>query len=178
MTTEQINQHNIKPKTNNIIIKYSMTIEASIHSDCSNQNDGNDVQKELPDNVHLKEELSLLPVQYLSDDPHRPLQLIEGGTSVAKYALRPLTYSVFAILGIEMFERLAYHTLNCTQEEFLQGSYNPTWGPDLPTAEALIFTQSSISIAYLAPFVGGIFADGLAGDYFGIITGISAFYLP
>ena len=154
-----------------------MTIEASIRSvRSSNQNDGN-VSKELPDNVNSKEELALIPDKYLSDDPNRPLQL-KNGSTVAKYALRPLTYSVLAILGIEFFERLAYYAIANTQTEYLEGTYNPSWGPALKTSNALVFTQSSTSIAYIAPFLGGIFADGLAGDYFGIITGISAFYLP
>ena len=156
-----------------------MTIDISL---CS-INDG-DVNKDLPTNVNSKEQLSLLPSKYLSDDTTRPLLLTTNGVAY-KYALRPLFYSALAVLLIEFFERMAYYTIVTTQTEFLTGGYsaayvNPDsdWKPHMSTAQATTFTMWTTSIAYIAPFIGGIVADGLLGDYFGIIAGISIFYLP
>ena len=162
-----------------------MTIEGSLRSISydNNINDG-DVNKDLPTNVNSKEQLSLLPSKFLSDDPKRPLLLTAKGVAY-KYALRPLFFSALAILLIEFFERLAYYTIYQTETEFLGGAYstayatpNTNWSAALQPAQATKFTMWSSIIAYIAPFIGGIVADGLLGDYFGIIVGISIFYLP
>jgi len=156
-----------------------MTIDISLRS----INDG-DVNKDLPTNVNSKEQLSLLPSKYLSDDTTRPLLLTTNGVAY-KYALRPLFYSALAVLLIEFFERMAYYTIVTTQTEFLSGGYssayenpNSDWSANLSPAQATTFSMWTTSIAYIAPFIGGIVADGLLGDYFGIIAGISIFYLP
>ena len=162
-----------------------MTIDNSLRSISydNNINDG-DVNKDLPTNVNSKEQLSLLPSKFLSDDPKRPLLLTAKGVAY-KYALRPLFFSALAILLIEFFERLAYYTIYQTETEFLGGAYstayatpNTNWSAALQPAQATKFTMWSSIIAYIAPFIGGIVADGLLGDYFGIIVGISLFYLP
>lgn len=131
----------------------------------------------LPSDVNSKEQLSLLPEKYLSDDPKRPLLLTIDGQSF-KYALKPLYYSAAIVLIIELFERLAFYGINNTQTEFLTGGYNPNWSPDMQPVVASSYTQLAYNIAYAAPFLGGIVADGWLGDFWGIVTGVVVFYLP
>ena len=115
--------------------------------------EGSLVNKDLPSDVNSKEQLALLPHKYLSDDPKRPLLLTTDGVAY-KYALRPLFYSALAILLIEFFERLAYYSVNNTETEFLEGSYNSSWSAGLQPADASMFTQWSTIIAYISPFIG------------------------
>jgi hypothetical protein len=127
----------------------------------------------LPTDVKSKKDLALLPDKFLSDDPLRPLYL-----HPYKYALNPLFYSVLFILIIECLERFTYYGISTTETAFLIGSYDESWNPNMTDVRAAIYTSSSIGIAYTAPFVGGILADGLLGDYWCIILGVAALYIP
>lgn len=134
--------------------------------------------KELPVNVNSEEQLALLPEKYLSDDPKRPLLLTTLTGKKYKYALRPVVYSVLAILIVECLERLTYYGIANTETEFLTGDYDPKWNANMSDANAVSYTSASVAIAYTAPFIGGIIADGFIGDYWGIILGVSVFYIP
>ena len=48
----------------------------------------------------------------------------------------------------------------------------------MSAADASSFTSASAAMVYMSPFVGGILADGMFGDYWGILFGTSFFYLP
>ena len=127
----------------------------------------------LPTDVHKKEQLPLLPETFLSDDPKRPLFL-----KPYKYALRPLFYSVLFILIIEGLERFTYYGISSTETAFLVGAYDSAWNPGMTDVQAASYTSASIGIAYSAPFIGGILADGLLGDYRSIVFGVCALYIP
>jgi proton-dependent oligopeptide transporter, POT family len=130
-------------------------------------------RQSLPTNVHTKQDLALLPDKYLSDDPQRPLYL-----HPFKYALKPLYYSVLFILIVEGLERFTYYGINTTQTAFLIGTYDQVWNANLTSVQAASYTSASIGIAYTAPFLGGILADGLLGEYWCIILGVAGLYIP
>jgi hypothetical protein len=102
-----------------------------------NNNNNHHVTFTLPNNVTTKDQLALLPDQYLSNDKYRPLLLKVVSVSVSEgtgegteesyyyymYALNPVTYSVLCILIIECLERLAYYGINNTETAFLDGRY-------------------------------------------------------
>lgn len=48
----------------------------------------------------------------------------------------------------------------------------------MSSVKASSYTSTSIGIAYTAPFIGGIIADGFLGDYWSIIVGVIFFYIP
>ena len=58
------------------------------------------------------------------------------------------------------------------------GSYDSEWNPGMTDVQAASFTSASIGIAYSAPFIGGIVADGVLGDYWSIMFGVCALYIP
>lgn len=114
--------------------------------------------------VDSKEQLRSLPKQYLSGDEVRPLLQSDKDGCEYYYALRPLWYSVFFILSIELLERFAYYGIVSTQTMYLTGGYtNPDWNPGLPSSKASSIVSSSSAVAYTAPFVGGMVADGILG---------------
>jgi hypothetical protein len=96
----------------------------------------------LPSDVHTREQLSLLPQEFRSNDPTRPLLLTATTTTTAPgpyhkleqqqqeqlhhytYSLRPLWYSVIFILIIEGLERLTYYGVTNTETAYLTGSYD------------------------------------------------------
>lgn len=123
-------------------------------------------------------QLASVPDKFLSNDPKRPLQYKDDDGSVYTYSLRPLFYSVVFILLIELLERFSYYGLTNTQLEYLVGHYNPEWNAGLTSVQASSFVGASSALAYTAPFIGGIFADGLFGDYVNILLGTSLLYLP
>lgn len=128
--------------------------------------------------VKSKEQLVNIPEKYLSNDPKRPLQQINADGSISKYALNPLLYCVLFILVIELLERFSFYGLQNSQLEYLVGGYNPDWNAGMSAADASSFTSASAAMVYMSPFLGGILADGLFGDYWGILFGTSFFYLP
>jgi len=132
----------------------------------------------LPTNVSSEAELACLPEEFLSDDPRRPLFNKDADGSKYNYALRPMFYSVILILLIEGLERFAYYGINFSQTNYLIGKYDPTWNANMTSVQATSFVSATIGLAYSAPFVGGVLADGLLGDYWEIIFGIVFFYLP
>lgn len=123
-------------------------------------------------------QLASVPDKFLSNDPKRPLQYMDDDGSVYTYSLRPLFYSVVFILLIELLERFSYYGLTNTQLEYLVGHYNPEWNAGLTSIQASSFVGASSALAYTAPFIGGIMADGLFGDYVNILLGASLLYLP
>ena len=127
----------------------------------------------LPKNVNSRQDLAFLPEKYLSNDSQRPLYL-----HPYTYALKPLLYSVVFILVIECLERFTYYGINTTETAFLIGAYDAEWNANLTDVQAASYTSASIGIAYSAPFLGGILADGLLGDYWCIVLGVAALYIP
>lgn len=128
--------------------------------------------------IGTEAQLASVPDKFLSNDPKRPLQYMDDDGSVYTYSLRPLFYSVVFILLIELLERFSYYGLTNTQLEYLVGHYNPEWNAGLTSVQASSFVGASSALAYTAPFIGGIFADGLFGDYVNILLGTSLLYLP
>jgi len=137
-----------------------------------------DVEEEYPKNVSTEEQLKHLPKYFLSEDPNRPLQNVEEDGTIHKYSLHPMTYSAMFILLIEGLERFAYYGLTYTQYPYLTGEYSKTWWPGFSSVEASTFTSASVAITYTSPFLGGMLADGLLGDYWEIVLGIMLLYLP
>jgi len=128
--------------------------------------------------VDNEELLAGVPKEFLSGNPNRPLLHIDEDGSHYEYSLKPLRYSVMFILVIELLERFSYYGLNHSQLAYLTGEYNPEWNANLTEIQASSFVSSSVAIAYTAPFVGGIVADGILGDYWNIIFGTGFLYIP
>jgi hypothetical protein len=64
---------------------------------------------DLPHNVSTHAQLALLPEEFLSDDPKRPLKYKTESGDTYTYALQPLLYSVIFIMLIEGLERFSYY---------------------------------------------------------------------
>jgi len=61
---------------------------------------------DLPSNVCERSQLKLLPKECLSsDDDERPLRHVDDQGKAYHYALKPMTYSVYLILLVELLER-------------------------------------------------------------------------
>jgi len=135
-------------------------------------------ESDLDGNVGTEAQLASVPDKFLSSDSKRPLRYIDDDGSVYTYSLRPLFYSVIFILLIELLERFSFYGVTNTQLEYLVGHYNPEWNAGLTSVQASSFVGASSALAYTAPFIGGIMADGLFGDYLNIILGTSFLYLP
>lgn len=142
-----------------------------------------DTRTSLPTDVSTSSQLSSVPAHYLSQDADRPLLHRQVGTSSnpanqCMYALNPLRYSVFLILIIELLERFSYYGLMYTQTPFLTGVYNHEWNAGMNGVQASAFVSASTAIAYTAPFLGAVLADGLIGDYHVILLGTVLLYIP
>jgi len=135
-------------------------------------------ESEFDGSVGTEAQLASVPDKFLSSDPKRPLQYRDDDGSVYTYSLRPLFYSVVFILLIELLERFSYYGLANTQLEYLVGHYNPDWNAGMTSVQASSFVGESSALAYTAPFIGGIVADGLFGDYLNILLGTTLLYLP
>jgi len=134
--------------------------------------------KELPNDVRTHDQLALLPEKYLSSDPKRPLLLTTSKGEKFTYALRPLLYSVMAILIIEAMERMSFYSINNTEANYLTGKYSPNWNPNMSVNSASQFMSGANALTYTVPLLGGILADGVFGDYWSIVLGVSLFYIP
>lgn len=64
-----------------------------------------DVFDDLPTNVSTEAQLKLLPAECLSGDKARPLLHVDESGNFLRFALSPMTYSVWFILLIELLER-------------------------------------------------------------------------
>ena len=139
-----------------------------------------------PSDVHRKEDLTTLPEEFLStrdDDGHdggrRPLKNIDiADGSTHLYALDPLWYSVFLILLVEGMERFTWTGTVVTQLPYLEGQYSPDWNAGMTPTQAGSLKSTEFAIAFAAPFLGGIVADGWVGDYWGILLGTALLYIP
>ena len=127
--------------------------------------------------VRTHDQLALLPEKYLSFDPKRPL-LLSTSQGTYTYALRPLLYSVLAILIIESCERMAYYSINTTEANYLTGQFSPNWNANMSENSASQFVSSGNALTYTIPLLGGILADGVFGDYWSITLGVAIFYIP
>ena len=88
-------------------------------------------------------------------------------------------YSVVCILLFQALEPLAFYGIITTETEYLLGSYNKqSWGPTLSASQASTFTSITQGVAFSAPLIGGIIADGLLGDFNTIIMSVTCLYLP
>jgi len=119
----------------------------------------------------------LLPsgVDQHDDHPHSHRPLIYNSN---RYALNPLRYSVFFILIIEALERFSYYGLIYTQTPFLTGVYDAGWNAGMSGIQASEVVAASTAIAFTAPFLGAWLADGIMGDYWVIVVGVLALYIP
>ena len=135
---------------------------------------------EIPSNVSSEEQLIKLPIEYLSENPAKPLQHVgsKATDQVQEYALNPLKYSVIFILLVELLERFAFYGINYTQTAYLTGSYNRDWNSGMSSVEASSLVSISTAIAYTAPFIGALLADCVLGDYWVIILGMAVLYTP
>ena len=135
-------------------------------------------EQELPTNVSSHEQLLNLPAECLSGDTIRPLQHCDDQGNIKRYALRPMSYSVIFILLVELLERFSFYGLIYTQTSYLTGVYDKDWNADMSSVEASSYVSISVAVAYTAPFFGAMLADKILGDFFSILFGSLAFYLP
>jgi len=113
-----------------------------------------------------------------NDGDQRPLKSFDiADDSMYFYTLNPLSYSVFLILLVEFMERFSWMVV-VTQLPYLEGQYNPEWNAGMTPTEAGTIKSMEFAIAFAAPFLGGIVADGGVGDYWGIILGTAFLYIP
>ena len=142
---------------------------------------------DLPNDVSSSTQLAYLPDKFLSDDKNRPLKYIytinkdtENEQHIdLKYALKPILYSVVFILLFQALEPLAFYGIVTTETQYLLGSYNKlSWGPSLSASQASTFESITQGVAFSAPLIGGIIADGLLGDFNTIIMSVTCLYLP
>jgi len=130
------------------------------------------------ENVHHEEQLAYVDPKYLSGDPNRPLKTVDNSGNVYTYVLNPFTYCVFFILILEALERLSYYGVSYTQTSYLSGHYSDTWSAGFSSVESASLTQTSTAIAYTAPFLGAIIADGFIGTYWTIAIFTGLVYIP
>ena len=138
----------------------------------------NDMFDDLPTNVNTEAQLKLLPAECLSGNKERPLLHVDEDGNFLQFALRPMAYSVWFILLIELLERFAFYGINYTQTSFLTGAYNENWNAGMEAVSASSYVSVSVAVAYTTPFLGAYFADSLLGDYWSIFVGSLVFYLP
>ena len=86
-----------------------MEIKEKDDNDSSTSSDDDEDYTLLPNNVQRKDQIASLPMQYVSGDPHVPLQSVDRLGNVYKYALNPTTYSVIFILLVELIERFSFY---------------------------------------------------------------------
>jgi len=133
----------------------------------------------IPSNVSKPEQLTSLPDEFLSGNPHRPLRYVDDRGETSQYSLTPLLHSVlFILLFVELLERFSFYGLYYTQTSFLTGAYDKDWNANLRYTDALSYVSLSTAIAYMSPFFGAIIADKFLGDYRTILLGILVFYIP
>jgi POT family proton-dependent oligopeptide transporter len=132
----------------------------------------------IPNNVDSKEQLKLLPPEFLSGNEARPLQHIDDKEERLEYALKPMAYSVIFILLVELLERFSFYGINYTQTSFLTGAYDEDWNADMSAVAASSYVSVCIAIAYTSPFLGAFLADSFLGEYWTIIFGAVCFYIP
>jgi len=137
-----------------------------------------DLTESVESDINSEEKLAAVPDKYLSNDSKRPLLLVNADGSQSKYALNPLLYCVLFILVIELLERFSYYGLLNSQLEYLVGGYNPEWSANMTSVDASSFVSGSVALGMTAPFIGGVLADGVFGDFWGIIFGTSCLYIP
>uniref|UniRef100_A0A7S2WJF0 Uncharacterized protein n=1 Tax=Mucochytrium quahogii TaxID=96639 RepID=A0A7S2WJF0_9STRA len=129
-------------------------------------------------NVCKPQDLQDVPQQHLSGNPKRPLKLEDDSSNLYTYVLNPLLYCVWLILLVEAMERFAFYGINMTTQSFLTGFYNADWNAGMSSTEASSVIFESGAIAYAAPFIGAILADGFFGNYWTIILGCCILYIP
>lgn len=138
----------------------------------------NDMFEDLPTNVSTESQVKLLPAECLSGNKERPLLHVDESGNFLQFALRPMVYSVWLILLIELLERFAFYGINYTQTSFLTGAYDDNWNAGMEAVPASTYVSVSVAVAYTTPFLGAYFADSLLGDYWSIFVGSLVFYLP
>jgi len=133
---------------------------------------------ELPTNVTTTEQLGDLPPECLSGDKERPLRHVDEDDNVFHYSLTPMTYSVGFILLVELLERFCFYGVNYTQTAYLTGVYDANWNANMSAVEASSYVSISVAVAYTSPFLGAFLADSMFGDYYSLLVGSLALYLP
>lgn len=133
---------------------------------------------DLPTNVCSEVQLKSLPDFCLSGVKKRPLRHVNEKGDVSTYHLQPMFYSVIFILLVELLERFSFYGIQYTQTSYLTGAYNRHWNAGMTAVGASSYVSISTAVAYTMPFVGAYLADALMGDYFAILFGAIALYLP
>ena len=87
-------------------------------------------------------------------------------------------YSASFILLLVLLDRFAFCGIENTQTNYLTGVYSPGWNAGLSPVQASSFVSGSSAISYVAPFLGGILADGIFGDYWSILVATMLLYMP
>ena len=137
-----------------------------------------DMFEELPSNVNTEAQLKLLPAECLSGNKERPLLHVDESGNYLQFSLRPMIYSVWFILLIELLERFSFYGINYTQTSFLTGAYDQNWNAGMEAVPASTYVSISTAVAYTTPFWGAYLADVLIGDYWSMFVGSLVFYLP
>jgi dipeptide/tripeptide permease len=128
--------------------------------------------------VTTTEQLADLPSECLSGNKERPLRHVDEDGNIFHYALGPMFYSVIFILMVELLERFSFYGVNYTQTAYLTGVYNDDWNAHMSAVTASSYVSISVAVAYTSPFLGAFLADSVLGDYYSLLFGALAFYLP
>lgn len=133
---------------------------------------------ELPNDIHMKSQLVLVPDDCLSGNPERPLLHIDDLGNKFMYALQPMTYSVLFILMVELLERFSFYGYYYTLTLFLTGAYDEDWNAGFASVQAASYVSMSTMVAYSTPFVGAFLSDAMFGEHKSILFGLLGFYVP
>lgn len=133
---------------------------------------------DLPGNITSEGQLAGLPDFCLSGNKERPLRHVNERGDISHYALNPMQYSVVFILLVELIERFTFYGVQYTQTSFLTGAYDENWNIGLTAVGASSYVSISSAVAYTMPFLGAYLADSVLGDYWSILFGIVALYIP
>lgn len=136
------------------------------------------LEEDLPTNVSHIHQLEGLPDDCLSGDALFPLKHVDNDGNRHQYHLSPMFYSVIFILIVELLERFSFYGLTFTQTLYLTGAYDRDWNAGMTSVSASSYVSISVAIAYTSPFLGALLADRVLGDYFSILLGAAALYLP
>jgi len=114
----------------------------------------------------------LIPEEYQSGDPSRPLKYTDDKGFEYTYYLDPMWKATIFILLLEGMERFAYYVL---QPEFYTFLTNPAFA-GMTQADAAALVSVFGGISYVWPLIGGAVGDALTGQYKGILI-FSSVYL-
>lgn len=98
------------------------------------------------------------------------------------YALQPLSHSAWYLLLLKLLEGFAYYGIVNTQTNYLMGNYQLDSSKNAAGVMSAVQASSLVSggsaVACAAPFLGGMLADAILGDYWCILLATMILYVP